>query len=286
MWRLEAYWRLARFDRPAGLLLLLWPTLWGVWAASRGVPDGRWVAVFAGGVAVMRAFGCVVNDMVDARLDAGVARTAGRPLACGRVSRAEAAGVAAVLAAAALGLWALLPGAARGWALAAGGLAVGYPFCKRFMALPQVGLGVAFGFGILVADVAVRGAATPSAAAWGLFVGNFLWVMAYDTVYAMADREGDAAHGGVGSAALFFGRRDVAAVSMLYAACLVWLSGVGVVFGYGVAFQVALMACAGCVFRFWQKYRSRRADACLAVFRANHWVGVFVLAGVGAAHFG
>lgn len=282
--RLWRYLCLARFDRPAGALLLLWPTLWGLWAAAEGFPGWGWLGVFAGGVAAMRAFGCVVNDIADRDLDRQVARTKGRPLAAGEVSLREAAGVALFFLLAAFALWWQLPPVARLWCVAALGAAALYPLSKRHVAAPQLVLGMVFGMGIPIADAAWRNA-MPSAAAWCLFFGNFLWIVAYDTVYAMADRRDDIAYGRVGSTAILFGRRDVAAVSLLYAACLLWLAAVGIALGYGIAYQVALIGAAGCVFRFWQKYKTRDARACMAAFRANHWFGLFVFAGIAAAHY-
>ena len=277
------YLRLARFDRPAGTLLLLWPTLWGLWAAAQGYPGAKWLMVFVAGVVVMRAFGCIVNDMADRDLDKAVSRTLGRPLASGEVSMREAAALALFFLLLALGLFLLLPPLARWWSVAALALAVLYPFSKRVIAAPQAVLGVTFSAGILVADVAVREAA-PSLDAWLLFGGNLLWIIAYDTIYAMADREDDKAYGKIGSTALLFGKRDVVAVSLFYSACLLWLSLAGIILNYGAMYQVALIAAAVSVFKFWQKYRTRLPQACMAAFRANHWFGLFVFAGVVAAH--
>ena len=281
MWRLERYWRLARFHRPVGTVLLLWPTLWGLWAVQ--TPSLYWVAVFTAGVVVMRALGCVVNDMVDWRLDRQVTRTRSRPLAAGELSHTAAAVFALLLALAALLLWWLLPPPARLWCLAALALALVYPFAKRWLAMPQLVLAAAFSIGILIADMTVAGAALPSAAAWCLFAANMLWVVAYDTIYAMIDRRDDAAVGTVGSSALLFGRRDIALISVLYALCVLWLSVVGIIFHYGIAYQVALIAATVCVIRFWQKYKTRDERACQAAFNANHWFGLFVLAGLVAA---
>ena len=277
------YLRLARFDRPAGTLLLLWPTLWGLWAAAQGYPGAKWLMVFVAGVVVMRAFGCIVNDMADRDLDKAVSRTRDRPLASGEVSMREAAALALFFLLLALGLFLLLPPLARWWSVAALALAVLYPFSKRVIAAPQAVLGVTFSAGILVADVAVREAA-PSVDAWLLFGGNLLWIIAYDTIYAMADREDDKAYGKIGSTALLFGKRDVVAVSLFYSACLLWLSLAGIILNYGAMYQVALIAAAVSVFKFWQKYRTRLPQACMAAFRANHWFGLFVFAGVVAAH--
>ncbi len=282
--RLSAYGRLARFNNPAGTLLLLWPTLWGLWAAARGFPGWYWLAVFVGGVIVMRAFGCVVNDMFDRDLDRVVARTKNRPLAAGAVSFAEAGAVALFFLLLALALWWLLPPLARWGSLAALAIAVLYPLSKRYLPLPQAVLGLAFSSGLLIADMTLRNA-PPSLTAWLLFGGNFLWIIAYDTIYAMADKADDLAHGGVGSAALLFGRHDVAIVSILYSLCLLWLSASGLIIGYGASYQVALIAAAVCVIRFWQKYKTRHPQACMAAFRANQWFGLFVFVGIAAAEY-
>ena len=209
-----------------------------------------------------------------------------RPLAAGRVGMAEAAAVAAFYALLCFGLWLQLPAAGRAWALAGLALALAYPAAKRVMPMPQAVLGVAFGFGILVASATLRGGA-PNAAAWLLFVGNFFWVLGYDTIYAMADKEEDRAYGGVGSAALLLerllGKADIKAVAVFYAAAVLWLCGVGVALNYGVAYQVALLAALAASWRFWRLYKTREPRACMAAFYANHWFGAFVFAGIAAA---
>ena len=188
--KLADYLRLIRMDKPAGALLLLWPTLWGLWLAAEGWPGWRWFGVFVAGVVVMRAFGCVVNDVADRNYDPFVARTRNRPLAAGRISVREAVAVGAALLLCAFALWLTLPAIAKWWAVPAAAVAALYPFAKRFVALPQAVLALAFSFGIPMAFAAVRDA-HPPAAAWALFLANALWVMAYDTIYAMADREDD-----------------------------------------------------------------------------------------------
>ncbi len=279
--RVLEYLRLARFDRPAGALLLLWPTLWGLWLAAEGWPGWKWLAVFAAGVFMMRAFGCVVNDIADRKLDAAVERTKNRPLAAGRVTVWEAVVVAFVFLFAAFFLWLFLPSLSRRWAFFAVALAAVYPFAKRFLRAPQMVLGIAFGFGIPMAWTAVRNE-TPGLEVWLLMAGNFLWVFAYDTVYAMSDREGDI-RAGAGSSAVLFGARDVVFVSVFYAAAVLWLSALGIVYDWGVAYQVALIAAMALVFRFYFLYRTRAPERCLAAFRANNWFGAFVFAGFAAA---
>lgn len=281
MSRAADYLRLARFDRPAGALLLLWPTLWGLWLAAEGWPGWKWFAIFVAGVFVMRAFGCVVNDIADRKLDAQVSRTKNRPLAAGRITVREAFAVGAALLAIAFMLWLLLPPLAKWWAFAGVALALIYPFAKRFTNAPQAVLGLAFSYGIPMAWVAVRGE-TPAAQVWCLVAANFLWVLAYDTIYAMADREDDI-KANAKSTAILFGMRDIVFVSVFYTAAVLWLSALGIVYDWGVAFQVSLVAAMLLVFRFWFWYRLREPQACMTAFRANNWFGLFIFAGFAAA---
>lgn len=278
--KLADYLRLIRMDKPSGALLLLWPTLWGLWAAAEGWPGWRWFLIFVAGVFVMRAFGCAVNDLADRKFDRHVARTRDRPLAAGRIAPIEAAAVAGVLLLCAVALWGMLPQTAKWWAIPAVVVASAYPFAKRVAALPQVVLGVAFSFGIPMAYAAVLDA-HPPLFAWVLFFANALWVMAYDTIYAMADREDDLKTG-VKSAAVFFGERDVAAVSVFYALCISWLSLAGAAMDFNLSYYFALLAASGLVFYFYRAYRFRRPDLCMSVFRANHWFGALIFAGLAA----
>ena len=279
--RLLDYLRLARFDKPAGSLLLLWPTLWGLWLAAEGWPGWKWLAIFGGGVMMMRAFGCAVNDILDRHVDGHIARTQNRPLAARRISLAEAMGVAAFFLLASFLLWLLLPPLAQAWAFAGLILTVWYPLTKRIFAAPQAVLGIAFSFGIVVAFAAVR-QESPPPQAWLFMAANWLWVMGYDTIYAMCDREDDR-RVGIKSSALLFGDADVTAVSLFYAAAVLWLSFLGIWYLFGVAYQVALIAAMLLVFRFWWLYRSRQPAACFTAFCANHWFGAFVFAGIAAA---
>ena len=282
MARLREYARLTRFDKPAGTLLLLWPTLWGLWLAAEGWPGWKWLAIFGGGVFVMRAFGCAVNDLADRRLDAQVARTKNRPLAAGRINTGEAWAVAAFFLLLAFVLWWQLPWLARGWALAGLALAALYPLAKRIMAVPQVVLGITFSFGILMAFIALHNAPPPPIA-WLFAAANFCWVMGYDTIYAMCDRTDDM-RAGANSSAVWLGNNDVLAVSLCYAAAVTWLSVLGLWFLPGaVAYQVSLVAAMALVFRFWRLYRLRQPEACLLAFRINHWFGAFVWAGLVSA---
>lgn len=275
------YAQLARIDKPIGALLLLWPTLWGLWIAAEGAPGWEMLAIFIGGVFVMRALGCVINDIADRKLDAQVARTKDRPLASGRISITGALVFAFLLLLSAFLLWLLLPPLAKLWAVGGLLLAAAYPFAKRFMALPQAVLGVAFGFGIVVAFAAVRGE-NPPPMAFYLMAANWFWVMAYDTIYAMCDRDDDI-KAGAKSAAILFGRRDIVYVSLFYAAAVLSLSALGLIYHWGIGYQVALIAAMLWVIRLFYWYRLRDPHACLAAFRANNWFGAFVFAGFVAA---
>lgn len=227
----------------------------------------------------MRAFGCVINDIADYKLDAKVERTKNRPLAAGRISRGEAAAVALFFLAAAFGLWLFLPGAAKLWALAGLALALLYPLAKRIIAAPQAVLGAAFGFGIPVAYSAVRGA-PPPAEAWWFLAANWFWVFAYDTIYAMCDREDDL-RVGIKSSAIWLGNADALAVGLCYAAAVFLLAVLGVWFFPGAAlYHAALIGAMLLAFRFWRLCRFRRPAECFLAFRLNHWFGAFVWAGV------
>ena len=283
--RLLDYARLTRFDKPAGTLLLLWPTLWGLWLAAEGFPGWKWLLIFIGGVFVMRAFGCAVNDMCDWRLDAQVARTKNRPLAVASIKHSEAAAVATVFLLLAFGLWWQLPSMAKIWAAAALVFVVFYPLAKRICHAPQAILGAAFSFGIPIAYVAVR-EESPPPETWWFVAANWFWVVAYDTIYAMCDREDDM-RVGAKSSAILFGDKDVLAVGLCYAATVFLLSAAGVwFFPHALGYQAALIAAMILVFRFWVLYRHRRPQQCLLAFRLNHWFGAFVWAGVASVFVG
>ena len=280
--KIKEYLRLTRFDKPAGLLLLLWPTLWGVWLAAEGYPGEKWLFIFIVGVIVMRAFGCAVNDMIDYRLDRQVARTQHRPLATGAISHQEAAAVALLMLCIAFILWWQLPVIARGWAAAALLITVLYPLGKKIIPIPQAILGVAFSFGIIIAYAAIRNAPPPPEA-WGFVIANWCWVMSYDTIYAMCDRDDDIRHNAK-SSAIWFGDNDVMLISIFYVIAIVLLSVLGLwIWPAAIAYQVALIAAMVLVFRFWRLYRSRQPAACQLAFKINHWWGAFVWAGIVSA---
>ena len=259
-----------RFDRPVGSLLLLWPTLAALWVAAEGVPSIELIAVFTLGVFIMRAAGCVINDLADRRLDPLVARTRNRPLATGAVSVRGALGLFAGLCFAALALLAWLNAVTRWLAVAGLAISVLYPFTKRWTHLPQVVLGVAFSWGIVMAFAAVSGGVP--ATGWLFFVASLLWIVAYDTQYAMVDREDDL-KAGIKSTAILFGAADRLMVGILQAgawlgfALLGWRCGFGVIYGIGLAAMVALFAYQQVLIR------GRDRDRCFRAFLNNIWVG-------------
>lgn len=282
--RLALYARLTRLDRPIGILLLLWPTLDALWFAAGGFPGWRLLAVFVAGTALTRSAGCVVNDLADRRFDGHVERTAQRVLATGAVSVREAAVVALALGAASAALLPLLDRTAVGYCIVAAAVAVAYPFFKRFFVLPQAWLGIAFSFGIPIAFAAVLG--TVPARGWYLFGANLFWVVAYDTEYAMVDRDDDLRLG-LHSSAIFFGRADIAAIMGCYAVYFAALAALGAGAGYGpaqlVAYGAGLIGAIGCAIHHFRLIRTRTRAGCLQAFRHNNWLGFCVFAGFVAA---
>src|SRR5574340_733603 len=279
--RLSLYIQLTRLHRPIGILLLLWPTLWGVWFAGEGRPAWYIVAIFMAGTALMRSAGCAINDYADRHIDKHVKRTKDRPLASGRVSGREALWLAAGLAFAAFLL--ILPLNLLTWLLSfpAIFLAASYPFTKRFFAIPQAYLGIAFGFGIPMAFAAQLGDVPP--VAWLLLAANVFWAIAYDTEYAMADRDDDI-HLGIHSSALFFGKYDVLAVMLCYGATLAILAGIGVKLGLGWAYYGGLLAAAGIAVYHYRLIRERKREGCFRAFLHNNWFGAAVFGGI-ALHY-
>lgn len=277
--RLADYCRLVRLDKPAGTLLLLWPTLWGLWLAAEGFPGWRWLCIFVGGAFAMRSFGCAINDIADCKLDRKVARTKNRPLAAGRIQKTEAAAVAIFFLLLAFVLFLQLPDNAKLWAMTALAAAALYPLAKRVFAAPQAVLGIAFSFGIPIAYSAVRDESPPPEAFW-FAAANWLWVFGYDTIYAMCDRKDDL-QSGANSSAIMLGERDVVAVSLCYVAAVLLLSALGVwLFPAAIGYQVALIGAMFFVFRFWRLYRHRDPEKCYQAFQLNHWFGAFVWAGL------
>ncbi len=280
--RLDAYERLLRLDKPIGTLLLLWPTLWAVWLAARGVPPVELIAIFCVGTLLMRSAGCAVNDYFDREFDRHVERTRDRPLAAGEIRPAEALVLAALLALAAFGLVLMLNRLALLLSFVALGIALTYPLSKRFFALPQLYLGIAFGFGIPMAYAAVQNRLP--AECWVLLAANVCYAFAYDTEYAMVDRDDDAKIG-MRTSALTLGRYDVAGVMVAYAGMLTLLTGVGILARLGWPYYAGLACASGLTAYHYRLIRERSRAGCFKAFRHNNWVGAAVFAGI-AAHYG
>ncbi len=274
--RLPLYASLTRLDKPVGTLLLLWPTLTALWIAAGGPPDATLLAIFVTGTFLMRSAGCAVNDAADASYDAHVKRTADRVVACGLVSRREAIAVAVVLAASAAVLLPFLNPAAVQLAFVAVAIAATYPLAKRFFPIPQLHLGVAFSFGIPMAFAAVLGHVP--AIGWLLMLANAFWVIAYDTEYAMVDRDDDLRLG-IKSSAIFFGRFDVAAVVASYGAFVSLLLIIGGMINAGWPFYAGCAVAGALAIYHFVLIRSRSRDDCLRAFRHNNWVGLAIFAG-------
>jgi 4-hydroxybenzoate polyprenyltransferase len=279
--RLDAYERLLRLDKPIGTLLLLWPTLWAVWLASHGAPTVDVIAIFSAGTLLMRSAGCALNDLADRKFDARVERTRDRPLAAGEIRPAEALVLALLLAATAFGLVLMLNRLTLQLSLIALAIAATYPFSKRFFALPQLYLGVAFGFGIPMAYAAIRWRLPPEC--WALLAANVFYAFAYDTEYAMVDREDDAKIG-IRTSALTLGRYDVAAVMASYAAMLAILAGVGVFLRLHWPYYAGLALAAAMMVYHFRLIRSRSREGCFKAFQHNSWVGAAIFAGIVAAY--
>lgn len=279
--RLALYLDLIRWSRPAGTWLLLWPTLAALWIAAGGFPRWHLLIVFTLGTFLMRSAGCAVNDVADRDFDRHVKRTAQRPVTSGALAPKEALAVGAVLALAAFGLVLTTNAATIAWSFAALAVAIFYPFTKRFFAMPQAVLGVAFSFGIPMAFAAVRGEVPPLA--WGLLVGNLFWVLAYDTEYAMVDRDDDLKIG-IRTSAITLGRFDVAGVMASYAAYLAIWGALGARVGLGGPFFAGLAVAAGIAGWHYTLIRARTREGCFRAFRLNHWLGFAVFAGVLVAY--
>jgi 4-hydroxybenzoate polyprenyltransferase len=279
--RLDAYEKLVRLDRPIGILLLLWPTLWGLWLAARGVPNLMLLWLFVLGTVVMRSAGCAINDYADRDFDAHVERTRARPLAAGRIEPWEALAVAAVLAACAFAIVLQLNRLTVLLSFAALALAAIYPFTKRFLSIPQAWLGMAFGFGIPMAFAAIRGEVPPLA--WALLGANVLWTIAYDTEYAMVDRDDDVKIG-IRTAAILFGRFDVAAVMVFYAAFLGSMLAIGWWQRFGPFYFAGIAAAWLLAAYHYTLIRDRTRAGCFKAFLHNNWIGAAIFAGVALDH--
>jgi len=275
--RLDNYEKLMRLDKPIGILLLLWPTLWGLWLASLGSPNPWIAAVFVLGVVLMRSAGCVINDFADRNFDRHVERTRDRPLAAGVVSPREALALAGVLAALAFLLVLQLNWLTIKLSVIALALAVIYPFLKRVFSLPQAWLGIAFGFGIPMAFAAHQNHVV--SLAWVLVLANVFWAIAYDTEYAMVDRDDDI-NLGLKSSAILFGRFDVAGVMICHALFLLCMVYVGVRAQCGVGYFAGLVVAACFIAYQYLLIRERTRAGCFSAFLSNNYVGAAVWAGI------
>ena len=271
------YLELIRWDRPAGWLLLLWPTLSALWVASGGFPGWHLLLVFSLGTFLMRSAGCCINDVADRDFDRHVKRTAQRPVTSGKLSVRHALGLGAALTLLAFGLVLTTNAVTIGWSFAALAVTLAYPFAKRFVAMPQAVLGIAFSFGIPMAFAAVTGQ-VPTLA-WWLLLGNLFWVIAYDTEYAMVDRDDDLRIG-MKTSAITLGRFDVAAILFSYA---IYLSIWALVLGNGPYSAIYFVAIFGAAVQaVWHGWliRKRERGNCFKAFRLNHWLGLTVFAGI------
>jgi 4-hydroxybenzoate polyprenyltransferase len=275
--RLSLYLDLVRWDRPAGSYLLLWPTLSALWIAAGGFPGWHLLIVFVLGTFLMRSAGCAVNDVADRDFDKHVKRTAQRPVTSGAVSPKEALSLGALLALAAFALVLTTNMAAIAWSVAALAVSIFYPFTKRFFSMPQAVLGIAFSFGIPMAFAAVRGEVPPLA--WWMLAGNLFWVLAYDTEYAMVDRDDDLKIG-IKTSAITLGRLDVAGVMLFYGLYLAIWGVIGVQLRFGAAYFAGIAVAAGIALWHFTLIRDRSRDGCFRAFRLNHWIGFVVFAGV------
>jgi 4-hydroxybenzoate polyprenyltransferase len=290
--RLALYLNLIRWDRPAGWLLLLWPTLSALWIAARGFPGWHLLLVFTLGTVLMRSAGCCVNDVADRDFDRHVKRTASRPVTTGAVTVPEALLLGAALAALAFGLVLTTNATTIAWSFVALAVTLAYPYAKRWVSMPQAVLGVAFSFGIPMAFSAVLGsqsfslgamAASVPPLAWLLLLGNLFWVLAYDTEYAMVDRDDDLRLG-MKTSAITLGTRDVSAVMASYALYLSIWALAFVQYGVNAIFYIAIIPALAQVLWHYRLIRGRSREGCFRAFRLNHWLGFTVFAGIAASY--
>ena len=279
--RLPLYLRLIRMDKPIGSLLLLWPTFNALWIASNGRPSLSLIVIFALGTVLMRSAGCAINDYADRDFDRYVKRTADRPLTSGKIRSWEALAIAALLSVIAFLLILPLNGLTKALSVVALFVAGTYPFLKRFFAIPQAYLGIAFGFGIPMAFAAVQ--SSVPVLAWVMLVANVFWAVAYDTEYAMVDRDDDLKIG-IRTSAITFGRFDVTAVMLCYAVTFAIYAWLGAVLGFGWVYWLGWGGAIGCAVYHYTLIRSRERMPCFAAFRHNNWLGGALFAGI-AAHY-
>ena len=275
--RLTSYAYLIRLDKPIGTLLLLWPTLWALWLASSGTPDFSILLIFVVGTFLMRSAGCAINDYADRDFDRHVLRTQGRPVTSGKISGKEAVGVAAVLALLAFLLIQPLNAFTKQLSVLALLVAFIYPFTKRFFAMPQAVLGIAFGFGIPMAYAAILDFIPFEA--WVLFMGNICWAIAYDTAYAMVDRDDDIRLG-LRTSAITFGRYDVIAIGLSYRVLFLsqlWVANIANLSNY---FLIGWFAALACAIYHMKLVSTRKREECFLAFRHNNWLGGFLFLGI------
>ena len=275
--KLALYFRLIRLDKPIGTVLLLWPTLCALWLAQQGVPDWRLLLIFTLGTFLMRSAGCAINDYADQDIDKFVKRTVDRPITSGRISGKEALAVAGVLTVLAFCLILPLNALTKQLSVAAVIIAGTYPYFKRFFAIPQAYLGIAFGFGIPMGFAAITDSVP--VVAWLLLLGNVFWAVAYDTEYAMVDRDDDLKIG-IKTSAITFGRYDVAIIMLCYAAFLLLWLVCGWHLGLRYWYVAGLLVAAACAIYHYTLIRARERMPCFAAFRHNNWLGAAVFAGV------
>ena len=279
--RIPLYLRLIRMDKPIGSLLLLWPTLNALWIASHGHPPLSVLAIFVIGTILMRSAGCAINDYADRDFDLHVQRTAQRPLTSGRIRAWEAVTIAVVLSFLAFLLIQPLNGLTKWLSVVALFVAGSYPFMKRFFAIPQAYLGIAFGFGIPMGFAAIQNTVPPLA--WIMLIANIFWSVAYDTEYAMVDREDDLKIG-IRTSAITFGRFDVLAIMLCYAAVFAIYAGIGAALHFGWPFWIGLAGAIACSVYHYQIIRTRDPKGCFAAFRHNNWLGGVLFAGLAAQY--
>ena len=275
--KLNAYARLMRLDKPVGILLLLWPTLWALWIASNGIPKTLTLMIFIAGTVLMRSAGCVMNDIADHKFDGLVERTRNRPLAIGEVGLNEAYCLAGMLSLLAFSLVLKFNNTTILLSFLALFLAISYPFTKRFLAIPQAYLGVAFGFGIPMAFAAVNN--TVPFLAWVLLIANVFWAIAYDTQYAMVDREDDLKIG-IKSSAIFFGQFDVYAIMICYILMLGLLIFTGYMIGFKHYFYVSLAVTVVLIYKQYNLIKMRDKLSCFNAFHQNNWIGLSIFLGI------
>jgi 4-hydroxybenzoate polyprenyltransferase len=278
----NAYYRLTRLDKPIGIWLLMWPTLWGLLIAGQGQPDLHVMAIFVLGTILMRSAGCALNDIADRHWDCAVARTQARPLATGEISVKEAYLVAVILALIAFALVCTLGWKVVAWSVPALFLAISYPYTKRFLAIPQAYLGLAFGFGIPMTFVALQGQVP--AVSWWLLLANMFWSIAYDTAYAMVDRADDLKIG-IRSSAITFGRFDVMAIMGCFTVMMLILAAVSIYAGFAWSFWLGWLLASVLIARQYRLISKRDPQQCFKAFLDNVWIGAALTAGFAGAYW-